>query len=222
MNQSDNTNRMNCNNRNGAGMMQVTVLDRTIVYANEAESVNKLMKDVNDLFAERRLVIKSMIIDEQEVYDEFEDVLLDRLNDIRIVHIIEQTREEAANQVCLSAASYLDRSMPQMQLLYTELYQNSTADTWDRLTQLIDGLQWLYDISDLLSKENLELSLNDRFHFFMQKVNAIVPDLVPALENKDAIAIADIIKFELLPAFRDLKDGLQHIIDNKVVRADVN
>jgi hypothetical protein len=206
----------------GRALMQVTVLDKIIDYANEAEAVDQLLKDVNELLAEQQLIIKYITMDGQEVHDDYAEELLDRLGHIQDVRIVDQTREQASQQICLTAANYLERALPQIQLLFTELYQGPTSDSWDRMTQLIDGLQWLYETSNLLVLEWQQPSLKHFFDSFIQKMDMVVPDLVSSMETRDAISIADIVKYELFPALEEMQRGVQQIIDNKVVKSDVN
>jgi len=204
------------------GQMQVTVLDTTIVYANEADSVGKLMQEIGEILAERKLFIKYITIDGREVYNDFENELLDQLVQVEDVRVFGQTHEEATEEVYLSMSSYLERVLPQVQLLYTGLYQGADSNEWDRLTDLFDGMQWLYETCSVLAADWKNSPWNQRFNAYVQLIDAMVLELVPAMENIDAVSLADILKYELFPAYQGLQREVQLIIDEKVVKPDVN
>jgi hypothetical protein len=52
--------------------------------------------------------------------------------------------------------------------------------------------------------------------------DGVFPELGGAIENKDAVAIADCVNYELLPVIDTLHELIKKTIDDKVVRPYVS
>jgi len=62
-----------------------------------------------------------------------------------------------------------------------------------------EGVIWLSDASNLLKKNNVDVSLSiDQIHNFLNEINE-------GLEKHDFLLVADLFEYEIAPFFQELK-----------------
>jgi hypothetical protein len=171
---------------------------------------------------EQQMLIKYIVVDGEEIYDDFAEQLIDRLNRVKDIQIVEQTKDEAVQAICVSALDYANRAAPQIELLFKDIYRGATNESWDKLSELFNGIQWLYDTCTALASDWVNLPQSEAFVTYTQAIDQLMPNISLAVENKDEVSIADLIQYEFLPVFNELHDNLQQINDSEVVRNDVN
>lgn len=200
--------------------MNLTLHDRADRFPNTVEAIRPMLEQIASWLSEGDYVLQALRIDGVEVFADFEDYITDRIGTVENVDVIAVKTEEAYKQVCTSVASYLERAIPQLELLYKDFYRKAESDAWDRIGDFIEGVQWLYDTSGTLS--GFIPDERESFEAYRNGVESLLPELESALAGRDAITIGDIIQYEALPAYRELQAKIDSIMDRLVVRPDVN
>jgi hypothetical protein len=194
--------------------------DLTQGFPNTVMAITPMLEQISKWLADEKAVLQHIQIDGIDIYSDYESYIIEHIDTINTIEIKSLSMEQAVQQVCLSASSYLERAIPQLELLFGDFYRNAASDAWDRLAEWIDGMLWLNDTAQSMSSYWAEAT--ETLLAYQSKVDEVLPDLETAVGGRDAITIGDIIQYEALPAFRELKSGIDSIIDRLVVRSDVN
>jgi hypothetical protein len=104
---------------------------------------------------------------------------------------------------------YLGRAIPQIEILADELYQMKSKETWEKLIQFIEGLQWLIKIAGYFEDQPMAPYSGD-YRQFLNTVQNQIGEMETAISNDDQVLIADLITYEFLPALVNLYETLNN------------
>lgn len=205
--------------------MQLFLFDQTIHYTNEISAIDECFEKINQAVFESDYVLSHLEIDGVEVYEDYHEYLTNHITSVKEIVVKVKTYQQILNVVVLDLKSYLDRAIPETKQLADDFYKSPDKDAWTKLTQLLEGLQWimqalepLYTVrgNDLPYPNSLVLSaisteLTEQFH-----------ELEMALKNTDLVLVGDLLKYEVVDRLGKLSSELQITIDNGVVPRDLN
>lgn len=200
--------------------MKVIWGDKSREYPNVTESVEPMLAELAKWKAEGESSVQTIRIDGIEVHDDYESYVRERIDTIETIELVTLSVEQAIQQLCSTAASYLDRAIPQLELLYGDFYRGAANEAWERLAEGIDGMLWLYDTCESVSAVRAEEA--DELRVFQSKVTGMLPDFESAVADRDAITIGDLLQHEAVPAYRELQSSVGLILGRLVVGTDVS
>lgn len=120
-----------------------------------------------------------------------------------------------------SMVSYLERALPEISGLASEFYQGANEETWETFGQFLDGMGWIVSVLEQLSNpelmENCE-GVSQRY----RDLSGNIRGLQEAMENLDLIAVADILRYEMIPSLEMLKEEMENSTSSRVVTDDLN
>ena len=200
--------------------MKLLFKGETIQVDNEL-SVEFITEEINCLLA-NRYYFSHLVADGVEIYEEPEQYLEQHLHEITELEIIAKTEQEFVNDLLLTSEEYINRAVPEIEVLADQFYNNPDKESWNKFGQLLEGLQWLTHLVQTIGSvdkkpENWMNYLKASF-----SVNEELKNLEDALKNNDRILIADILNYEVLPFFKELKKEIQYTIDTEGYRHDPN
>jgi hypothetical protein len=117
----------------------------------------------------------------------------------------------------LDANAYLLRAIPAVETLAGEFYQGPSQESWLRLNELAEGLQWLLQ-TDWIMRESGRWPSSTQDD---QRMSDALRELEQAVEAEDAVLVGDLIAYEILPFFREMSSKVSQLIDEEVVRDDL-
>lgn len=201
--------------------MKLLLLDETYTYNNDEESIDKMFGEILEKISETDLQFSHLVIDGEEVYENYGEYILERLNEVDTVEVVLKTVKELINETLLSTESYIKRAIPEIETIVDEFYQNPSQQTWEKLKQLIEGIQWIAQV--ILSIDQFEEKLANWEDYLtnLATLQNELPNLLEALQNQDTVLIGDIIQYEILPIFETLQKIVTDTIDNEGTRPDL-
>lgn len=202
--------------------MKLSLFDKTYTYSNDEAGINEMFSIIMEKVAETDLHISHLEIDGEEVYENHGEYILERLNSVENVEVIVKTTKELINETLLSTESYLDRAIPEIQILVDEFYQNPTEESWHKLGQLLEGVQWIAQMVLTIDQFEEKLANWDEYLTCIATLQNELPNLMEAMEHRDALLIADIIQYEVLPVIESLQNTITETIDNEGERSDIS
>lgn len=202
--------------------MKLLLLDETYTYNNDEESIDKMFGEILEKIGETDLQFSHLVIDGEEVYENFEEYILERLNEVDTVEVVLKTVKELINETLLSTESYIKRAIPEIETIVDEFYQNPSQQTWDKLKQLIEGIQWIAQVILSIDQFEEKLANWDEYLTNLATLQNELPNLLEALQNQDTVLIGDIIQYEILPNFETLQKIVTDTIDNEGTRPDLS
>lgn len=194
--------------------MLITVLDNAKTFSNEESSLDKILEYILKSIEESNMIFSHLEIDGKEIYSDIENYLFSNYMKIQNIKIVLNTPKELYNEVILSTIDYIYRAMPEIEKLSNEFYKAPSKESWRKLIQLLEGLNWiLVSFSSIDSKNNIQELLNsyETWNLYAKKIydlKDLISELDEAITNNDLISIADILSYELTPIFTDLREIL--------------
>lgn len=111
--------------------------------------------------------------------------------------------------------SYLERALPQVKILGKEFYEEPTAENWQDLNDLFEGLEWILEtLIEIESVEDLDELIDEHnkwvdYVSIVSQLNRIIPELNGALQFKNNEAVADRLVTEIYPIMEEMHNHLQ-------------
>jgi|GEM_PF-2420638 hypothetical protein len=200
--------------------MRLKVGERVIDYPNTMESVRSMVEDIENHLRETGTIWVEMRIDDRIIYDidECLEYIQDHLASIQHLELIAGTEREIQDDRLLDANAYLLRAIPAVETLAGEFYQGPSQESWLRLNDLAEGLQWLLQ-TDWIMRESGRWPESPQDD---QRMNDALRELEQAVEAEDPVLVGDLIAYEILPFFREMSSKVSQLIDKEVVRDDLN
>lgn len=162
------------------------------------------------------------IADGKEIHEDPETFLTTNLQGIFSLEIIALTAKDFINDLLLSAEEYTKRAVPHISTLSVEFYNNPSATIWTDLAELFEGIQWLSSMVETISQSSACPSNWNEELSPTSAMQVELGNLEKALENTDTVLIADMLKYEILPAFEALAVEIEKAIDTEGTRPDLN
>lgn len=134
---------------------------------------------------------------------------------------------ELVNETILSANNYINNAIPLINKLSDEFYQQPDNNSWEQLSNLFEGMQWIIQtLTQIDSINDLNSIINyEKWNEYVQAVsqlNEIIPEIESSIINKDNILIGDLLLYEIVPTFEEMLNKLQFLKPNVVVNEDAN
>ena len=202
--------------------MKIHILDKTLEYENNIDILDTMFNEVNNIVGGTSLIFSHLIIDGVIVYDDYYDYLLDNIKDIEEIIIVVKTAKKISEEVLLSTIDYLDRAIPEIEMLSNEFYKTPSKGTWQNLMDLIEGIGWIMDtFLSIDSNGELKDIVNsyEEWNLYAKDIYSLGEPMVgfeEILENNDFISTADILSYEIVPLFKEMKEKLEKLILEEV------
>lgn len=202
--------------------MKIYLLDEVLEYKNEEEIVNGLFKEIDHKILELGLVFSHLIIDDYEVYNDFYNYFLDNIKNIEEVKVVVKSEKEISQEIILSTLDYLERAIPEIEELSNEFYKSPSENSWVKLMDLIEGIKWIMDTFNILDgNKDLEniVSSYEKWNLYAKDIHELqelLGEFEEILQNQDFVSTADILSYEIVPLFIDMKEKLENLIGEEV------
>ncbi|KUO74768.1 MAG: hypothetical protein APF77_10925 [Clostridia bacterium BRH_c25] len=198
--------------------MQVRFLDKTYNYGNDAASVDELFAEINNMLADTEYVLAGMVIDNTEVYESYQEYIIERISNIKAIEVFVDTVENMINNILGSMSEYLDRAIPELEPLTSDFYTGEEENSSiEKLGQLAEGIHWMLNmISTIDQNKDLHNGLKTNGAWYecvsnAARLNEEFENLKDAIRNTDMILIADIIKYEVSDVFSGINQCIKLI-----------
>ncbi|HEY8392427.1 MAG TPA: hypothetical protein VIL83_06850 [Capillibacterium sp.] len=189
--------------------MRVKLLDREWEMANDPSSIGELFTIIEEKLKGTGYIFSSLTVDGVELETDFALYLSQRIGEIREILVGVKSFRRLMQETMESAAQYLERAQPEVEKLSTEFYQGPTEESWDKFSQLLEGLQWLLEVvTTVESYQPEKQNAPGRSGEFNDKIK----QLQEALQNSDHVLLGDLLQYEIAPLFFSLKQEIQEYL----------
>jgi hypothetical protein len=205
--------------------MELNLFNQILQFPNEINAIAACFEKINQVLSERNQVLSHLEIDDVPVYGDYHDYFIEHLSSIQIVVVKASTFKQMMDDNLLELQSYLIRAIPDTRTLADEFYKGPVKESWSKLSQLLEGLQWVtQSILPMHSiRENGMPYLNSLvLSGISTELQEKFQELETALNHSDLVLVGDLIKFEIVELLLKLNIVVDSTIDNEVVRHDLN
>lgn len=202
--------------------MNIKILDKEIELDNNQDGISELFYIINNLVKKNGLYFSHLIVDSIEVVDDYENYLLKYIDQISHVEVVLLNSKELLNEALLSCKDYLAQALSEIEKLADKFYQGENEETWKKFDQMLEGLQWIVQmVSALNSNKDFYNTIHDSMEI-EEKLSSDIAELEDAVTQNDLILIGDIINYEILPTLNSLNLTVHKIVENEVLKDDIN
>lgn len=184
--------------------MQIKIMDKVYECENQIVAIENIFSQVNELLIQTKLNLSSIVIDDTELFDDYDQYIVDHIEGIRTITINVKTLKELMDDTLITIQEYLLRAVPEIDKIVDEFYHEVTQNTWDKFAQLLEGLQFITDSLATIS-ENQEWYYNaSQFNLIKQNILRQIVMLQEAMEIQDRVKLSDVLLYEITPSFQAL------------------
>ncbi len=203
--------------------MIIKIIDIEKEFKNKESEIPKIFDYINQIINEKNIFLKSMEIDGIEIYDNFYEYFLDKMESINIIEIKIQTLNQLIDDVIYDSWEYIVKAIPLIERLSVSFKKNPTEKSWQELGNLFSGIEWILETYRNIDQYKNLSELVSNYYIWneyvveLEKLKQSLPDFFEAINNKDTILIGDILQYEINPLFESISEKL-----NKLAKKDVN
>lgn len=201
--------------------MKLYILDKVVEYENDKDNIDKIFDEIDETMENSSLILSYLIVDGYELYNDFYDYILENIRYIEEIEVVARTVAETAQEIMLSKIDYIERATPQIEILADEFYKTPCRETWNKLIGLFGGIRWMVDaFMSIDSNSQLKniVSSYEAWNLYAKDVltlKELITEFERILENYDIVSVADILSYEIIPIFNDMKDKLEKLVMGK-------
>lgn len=198
--------------------MVIFIQDETIEVENNTVNVKTILETINTILIRNKTKLEYLIIDGQPIYSDFNNYFSENLATIEKIEVVIQEHGNVIQDTILLTNQYLDRAIPQINVLAEEFYQEPNEKTWIKLMDLFEGIQWILesvvkiDGINGLDKMIANYLVWNEYVQTISELNGIIPELEVAMTSKDHVLIGDILLHEIIPVFKEMEDSLKFLV----------
>lgn len=163
-----------------------------------------------------------LVADGEIIYENPESYLLENNKDINVLEVVGLTPNEFVNEVLLTAESYLKGTSKELQILTEGFYNVPNNKDWQSFNDLLEGLQWINQVISSINEMEEKPSNWESYLTISKSLTLEIGSLEEATTNGDFVLMADIIQYEIKPAYESLEKEISITIDVEGRRHDVN
>lgn len=189
--------------------MRVKILEHEFELANHLSAIEQLFTAIEENLKDTGYAFTSLTIDGEKIESDYVLYLSQRINEIQEIEVGVESFRTILAEIMASAAEYLERARPEVEKLSAEFYQGPTEESWDKFSQLLEGLQWLLEVvTTVESYQPEKQNAPGRSGEFNDKIK----QLQEALQNSDHVLLGDLLQYEIAPLFFSLKQEIQEYL----------
>lgn len=202
--------------------MKIHINNQVLEYENKQNIIDEMFNEINKEVADLNLIFSHLVIDGQEIYDDFYDYFLDNIKNVEKIDVVTKTVKQMSQETLLSTLDYMNRAIPEIEILSKQFYKTPSKDTWLKLTDLIEGINWIISSFTLIdSNSELEniFEQYEKWNIYAKYVyllKELIVEFDEILQNNDLVSIGDILSYEIIPLFNSMKQKLEELISKEV------
>lgn len=202
--------------------MKIHILYKVLEYENNKDILDDIFNEINNIISNENLVFSHLIIDGIDIYEDHYDYFMDNIKFIEEVKVVAKTVKEILEEIILSTIDYIERAMPEIEILADEFYKEPSKESWHKLTELIGGIKWIIDsfaiIDNTLELKDIVDSYEEwnLYAKYIYELGELMGEFEEILENNDLVSIADILSYEIVPLFKGMQEKLEKLVLEEV------
>ena len=198
--------------------MKLYILNETFELGNTEESIEQVFEYIRQAIEETEYNFSYMIVDGEEIYDEFEIYLEDNLKSIKEVKVAMLTNKEIVTDNLYNINNYLKSAIPIMNDLSNNFYKEPSAENWKQASNLMEEISYIIYIRESIDDMGGLSELVSNYYAWndytiqVGKLNCVPEEFRLALENVDTDKIGDMISSKVVTAFEKMHTKLEALL----------
>lgn len=204
--------------------MRVVMRHETVLFDGNIQSINDIKIKLSEILERTQLFVSSIVVDGLEFDGELDDYIAANGTIINEIQIILISQFQLILEMMSEGERYISRAIPEIERLSDELYKGASGTTWNKFNQLIEGIQWILQLTHTLdqAKEALGSLYHDDMSLVHHTLSTQLGNLEESLQNDDQVLTGDYLLYEILPEFEKLYSLLLNSLSMGVAANEPN
>ncbi len=198
--------------------MQIKILDKVFECDNQVAAVERVFEQINQILAESDHHLSCLEINGVKVYQDYGQYIVDNLEDIKTIVFKIKTLKELVDDAITSMQDYIVRAVPEIESMVDEFYREADQNTWSNFSQLLEGLQFVIDTLNVVSKHQDWYCNAERLISVRQNLLKQIVMLQEAMESQDRVCLNDVLLYEIIPSFMALNKEIVGGMETEIVK----
>lgn len=215
---ADNIRRMN-----GGFVLKIYIEQEIIELDNNRYEIDSILNIIDKKVKESHKVFNFIKIDEVEIYNDYREYFLDNIRNIEKVEVFLVTYKELVRDILISTYDYINRTPDIIESLSDRFYKTPDRDAWSSLNDLLGGISFILNSFNSIDGDRRLKDVIENYEIWnlyakeVYSLKEILPDFEEALSIEDNITIGDILSYEIVPIFNNIKDKLLKLLNMEEV-----
>lgn len=201
--------------------MKLTIDENIYFLEKDGEIIEKIADILTDEMEKTNKVIKFIEVDGLELYQDYFEYILDNLDYIENVNVKLITYKELVGETLLGTIDYLQGAAAEIEPLSEAFYTQPTREAWEEFTDLLEGINWIISVFNLIDNDKTLIETLPSYEVWnlyakdIFTLNELIPQMNDALNSKDNTLLADLMMYEILPIYDDMREQLMSLYNSK-------
>lgn len=201
--------------------MKLTIDENIYFLEKDGEIIEKIADILTDEMEKTNKVIKFIEVDGLELYQDYFEYILDNLDYIENVNVKLITYKELVGETLLGTIDYLQGAAAEIEPLSEAFYTQPTREAWEEFTDLLEGINWIISVFNLIDNDKSLIETLPSYEVWnlyakdIFTLNELIPQMNDALNSKDNTLLADLMMYEILPIYDDMREQLMSLYNSK-------
>jgi len=201
--------------------LKLTIDENIYFLEKDGEIIEKIADILTDEMEKTNKVIKFIEVDGLELYQDYFEYILDNLDYIENVNVKLITYKELVGETLLGTIDYLQGAAAEIEPLSEAFYTQPTREAWEEFTDLLEGINWIISVFNLIDNDKSLIETLPSYEVWnlyakdIFTLNELIPQMNDALNSKDNTLLADLMMYEILPIYDDMREQLMSLYNSK-------
>lgn len=195
--------------------MQLIYKDEQIELVRNKSALTAIFEKVTELIEQKDTVFSHLIIDDEDVYENHEAYINEKINTIMRIEIVTRSTNEMIWETMESIREYLERAIPALTELVEGSYENFAEETWKGIGQLSEGMEWMLQFKTFTKAAPEKPANWDEFEKSFEAGEEQFAQLLEAIEAQDTVLVLDILAYEITPAYKTIMENIEKMLQDK-------
>lgn len=202
--------------------MQLIHKDETMVLQRDETAMQTVLEKVSELIEQKDTVFSHLLVDGEEVYENHEQYVNDRLDNIDRIEIVTFKTKEMIWETLQSVNDYFERAVPALNELVDASFDQYTEATWRGISELFEGLEWIVQVKNFTESAEEQPKGWDAFAENFAICEEQFTPMLEAIEAQDTVLISDILAYEIAPAYEELAENVKTMLQDTDYIKEIN
>lgn len=172
------------------------------------------MKITKDIYKSGRL-IHYVDIDGKSYYSNFEEILINKFEEVREVDITTITKEKSFEITITEMVEYISRIQSEYPKYIACFYSEFNEQAKENLSIIVESINWLVHsilfLEELINEVTVESETKNNLVEVKDQLSLFVEEFSNQIELGNYVAVGDLLEYELLPMLDSFKQKQQEV-----------
>lgn len=191
------------------------IINESVVEIIEDRNIEVITNKLHDLFDQiynKQLIISQVLINEIDVTEDVFGYLSSNISNVESITILTETIEAVFENLLIELNDYIPRVLTGLEKISDHFYGELNPSVWSQFSELTSAFQWIMKAVEVISyhlKQYPDAQLSEAVKTYASGIMKNLAEIEQCIENKDYVAVADILKMEISDLLQELLNAVK-------------